>query len=127
MHIIEHIHPLLDSENITILTKFSYYIELYSIRYFYSFMGIASSYILVNLLIKQSKLIDHHSLFTISNLCFGIYLFQQFILKILYYQTPFPEILGPILLPWVGFIVALLFSVLFTLGVKKIKILQNFI
>jgi len=90
-------------------------------------MGIASSYILVNLLIMQSKLIDHHSLFIISNLCFGIYLFQQFILKILYYQTPFPEILGPILLPWVGFIVALLFFVLFTLGVKNIKILQNLI
>lgn len=47
--------------------------------------------------------------------CFGIYLFHQFILKFVYFYTPLPMILGPYFLPWVGFIIAFLFSWLLTI------------
>ena len=46
----------------------------------------------------------------ISSCCFGIYLFQQFILRYLYYKTPFPEKVGPYWLPWCGFTIAIFFS-----------------
>lgn len=46
----------------------------------------------------------------ISSLCFGIYLFQQFILKGLYYKTGFTSLVGPYWFPWLGFIITLFLS-----------------
>lgn len=46
----------------------------------------------------------------VASCCFGIYLFQQFILQLMYYRTSIPGILGPYWLPWFGFIVTLLLS-----------------
>lgn len=42
----------------------------------------------------------------LASCCFGIYLFQQFILYSLYYKTGFPSIVGPYCLPWLGFLIA---------------------
>lgn len=44
--------------------------------------------------------------------CFGIYLFQQFILQLLYYKTTFPILVGPYWLPWCGFVIATVISYL---------------
>lgn len=44
--------------------------------------------------------------------CFGIYLLQQFILWFLYYKTTFPVTVGPYWLPWCGFSIAILTSLL---------------
>lgn len=53
---------------------------------------------------------QHHQLkpFTIklAACCFGIYLFQQFVLQLLYYKTAFPTLVGPYWLPWCGFVIA---------------------
>lgn len=46
----------------------------------------------------------------IGNYCFGIYIFQQFVLKWLYYRTCLPETIGPILLPWVGLLATIIIS-----------------
>lgn len=56
-----------------------------------------------------------------SSLCFGIYLFQQFILQLLYYRTCFPKLLGPYWLPWFGFVVTMLFSYIAADLVKKTR------
>lgn len=53
---------------------------------------------------------------------FGIYIFQQFILKYLYYKTPFPEFVGPYWLPWLGFVMVLLISFLCAFYLRKLKI-----
>ena len=42
--------------------------------------------------------------------CFGIYLFQQFILQILYYKTSAPDIVGSLWLPWIGCFITLTVS-----------------
>ena len=42
--------------------------------------------------------------------CFGIYLFQQFVLQLLYYKTSFPSWVGPYWLPWCGFVIAAVIS-----------------
>lgn len=52
--------------------------------------------------------------------CFAIYIFQQFILKYLYYYTNLPALLGSTWLPIVGFIVTLLFSFVLARVVKTI-------
>ena len=44
--------------------------------------------------------------------CYGIYLFQQFILIFLYYHTNLPQMVGTYWLPWIGFSIAMLGSTL---------------
>lgn len=48
----------------------------------------------------------------LASACFGIYLFQQFILNWMYYYTSIPTIVGPYLLPWLGFLIATVVSYL---------------
>ena len=50
----------------------------------------------------------------LASCCFGIYLFQQFVLQLLYYKTSFPAMVGPYWLPWYGFIIAIVVSYLLT-------------
>lgn len=59
--------------------------------------------------------------------CFGIYLFQQFILQILYYKTGFPTLVGPYWLPWCGFLIAASFSYLLSALLLKSKTGRFFI
>lgn len=47
-----------------------------------------------------------------NTLCFGVYIFQQFILQLLYYHTELPTLVGPYWLPWIGFAIAVVGSVL---------------
>lgn len=57
---------------------------------------------------------QHHQLSEttkkIAACCFGIYLFQQFVLQMLYYKTNFPLWVGPYWLPWCGFVIAVVIS-----------------
>lgn len=57
-----------------------------------------------------------------SNLSMGVYLFQQFVLKYLYYKTPFTTMISPYVFPWLAFGVALVLSILLSLGVRRIKV-----
>ena len=57
----------------------------------------------------------------LSLCCFGIYLFHQFILFALYYKTGFPRFVGPYLLPWLGFAIALPLSWLLTTLFRRTK------
>ena len=61
--------------------------------------------------------------FTISfaACCFGIYIFQQFLLKILYYKTDFPTVVGPYWLPWCGFVIAIAISFVLSALLLKTK------
>lgn len=58
----------------------------------------------------------------IGNLCFGVYLLQQFILKGLYNYTNLPSVLGCYWLPWVGFAIALTGSLVIALLLVKTKV-----
>lgn len=69
--------------------------------------------------------VKNHNLnkFTIrlAGCCFGIYIFQQFILQLLYYKTSFPKFVGPYWLPWCGFVIATLASYGLTVVFLKTK------
>lgn len=69
--------------------------------------------------------VKNHTLnkFTIklAGCCFGIYIFQQFVLQALYYKTSFPMLVGPYWLPWCGFIIATVVSYGLTILLLKTK------
>ena len=52
-------------------------------------------------------------LIKLSGYCYGVYIYQQFILKYLYYDTAMPSHFTPEMLPWVGVASALLLSIVF--------------
>jgi peptidoglycan/LPS O-acetylase OafA/YrhL len=84
--------------------------------------GVAFVYGLVNYLIEGKKLTIPQWVVELNGLCFGIYLFQQFILQILYYKTTLSSLIGPYWLPWIGLIVTLILSYLLTKLSLKTKI-----
>lgn len=61
-------------------------------------------------------------LISLSSYCFGIYIYQQFILKYLYYRTELPDAVSPYLLPWLGFAIALVLSFILTYLTRKTKL-----
>ena len=57
-----------------------------------------------------------------SSCCFGVYIFQQFILQIIYYKTDIPALVGPVILPWLGFAVAMIVSLLLSMVFLNTKL-----
>lgn len=58
----------------------------------------------------------------LNTYCFGMYLFQQFILQILYYNTPLFVTVGPFWSPWVAIIITLILSYFFTLLLRLTRV-----
>ena len=89
----------------------------------YSTLGVIAFYLTALYIAGGAKIIRKDSLIArIGNYCFGVYIFQQFILKFLYFHTPIPAATGPYLLPWVGVMIALLVSYLLTYLIRLTKI-----
>ena len=88
----------------------------------YAFVGLWMLLVWVGYAEKQRKSPIPQWITNIGNLCFGVYLLQQFILKGLYDHTNLPGILGCYWLPWVGFVVALMGSVAMAQLLLKTKI-----
>lgn len=87
----------------------------------YSWSGVIMTYITVNWLLIKNKIKISQSLMKVSALCFGVYIYQQFILKLLYYDFGFMESVSPYILPWMGFVVAIILSVSFSYLTVKTK------
>lgn len=109
-----------DSSNL-IIKAISFEIMQYA-KIVYCILGIIFIYILVNYFLEVKKVLVASWVINLSGLCFGIYLFQQFILQILYYKTSLPSLAGPYWLPWVGLVVTLILSYLLTKLSLKTKI-----
>lgn len=76
-------------------------------------MMILALYSLSNRAIVLDYLHNHSRIITLSGYCYGVYIFQQFVLKYLYYKTDFPIIFSSVTLPWISFLLALFLSILF--------------
>ena len=85
----------------------------------YSSLGIIAMWCIVN---RKGTVHLSSSLIAIGNMCMGVYIFQQFILKALYYHTVIPREVSPFLLPWIGFLIALLGSLALTFLFRKVKL-----
>lgn len=92
------------------------------IRFIVAAVGVTSVYALTNRFIVGRNFEAPAWLVEINSACFGIYVFQQFILQILYYKTTLPSLVGPYWLPWIGFFVALLGSYMLTKIIRSSKL-----
>lgn len=70
----------------------------------YASIGALSLYVSAVYYVKKNEL--KRITVELATCSFGIYIFQQFILKGLYYKTDFASLVGPYALPWLGFLIA---------------------
>lgn len=83
--------------------------------------GISTVYLLVNYFIEKKQVMPASWVFKASSVCYGVYIFQQFILQILYYKTSLPVLVGAYWLPWVGCVVTFIVSIELTRLTLKTK------
>lgn len=76
--------------------------------------GIMALYLLVCKCIGKPGFQPQEWVIKSSSVCYGVYVYHEFILKFMYYHTPLPQILGTYMLPWFGCLVAIVFSLLLT-------------
>lgn len=101
---------LITNDNQTKLLKLFIYVGNNACQLIYASVGLMAFYCTAVYYTQRHPLKP----FTIklAACCFGIYLFQQFILQLLYYKTSFPVLVGPYWLPWCGFVIAAIVSCL---------------
>lgn len=74
----------------------------------------------MNYLVKKYPL--RQWMANLSSYCFGVYLFQQFVLQYLYYKTTLASCLPHVITPWAMFFIALATSLLLTFLTLKTRI-----
>ncbi len=87
----------------------------------YSSLGLAFIYILINYQLNKNILNVTPCMIKFSAYCFGVYIFQQFILYYIVYNGALISILGSYWLPWVAFVITLLLSVILSWGLLKTR------
>lgn len=84
---------------------------LFYMRILYTLVGTIFIYSLAIKLTEDSHVRIPSSLVKMSSYCFGVYLFQQFILQYIYYHTSVVAYTGIYAAPWIGFIVTMPISI----------------
>lgn len=92
-------------------------------RLIVSFIGVVSLYSTALYYIRNHALSDW--IIKFGACCFGVYIFQQFILKIIYYQTSLPAEVGPYCLPWLSVIITLITSWLLTVIMRRYRLFRK--
>ena len=89
----------------------------------YSLAGLLSLYSIVQYWLNaHPNWKPSNMLLQLNSICFGIYIFHQFVLKYLYYKTPLSTYVGTYYLPWVGFGIALLSSIVMSVLLSKVRV-----
>lgn len=89
----------------------------------YSASGVIAFYLTAFVMAGDIELINKEArLVKIGGYCFGVYIFQQFVLKVLYFKTAIPAIVGPYQLPWIGIIAAFVFSFICVFIIRLAKV-----
>jgi hypothetical protein len=104
-----------------LIQKISYILSGRLIQTTYGTIGLIALYSWTNYLVSKTGDVSRH-IVTANAYCYGVYFFQQFILKFLYYKTNIPMLLGPILLPLFALVVTLLASFILTHILLKFKV-----
>ena len=85
----------------------------------YSTLGLISFYLVVTRLSNKYPNL-FKNITWLGGYSFSIYIFQEFILRIIYYKTEITVCLHPSIIPWFGFSVTLFLSVLLSITIKKL-------
>lgn len=82
-------------------------------KFIYSTLGLLSFYTVVTFFLRKTPSFTSPSwLIYMNSISFGVYVYHQFMLKLLYYHTMLPMLVGSYALPWIGFVLALAISIL---------------
>lgn len=87
-----------------------------------AFFGLITTSFLVDYLLKGDKIKPSRLMVRLSRYCFGVYIFQQFILMWCVKSPVIVNSLGSYAFPWVAFVVALVLSLLCTHVLLQTKI-----
>lgn len=79
-----------------------------------SIIGVYIFYCLANVPSIQKIIKGNVKLIKLSGYCYGVYVFQQFILKYLYYKTGYAIAINPYLVPWIALVLTIALSFLLT-------------
>lgn len=91
------------------------------LKYFIVFTGISALYLIVCSYTINPHFKPANWVIQSSKICYGVYIFHQFILKYLYYQTPLPEYAGSYWLPWIALSIALPLSIILSILFLRTK------
>ena len=117
-----HVFGTVLKQKITITQNLDVWAWQNVIHVFYAFFGVLFFYLLVNYLLKKNILKPSPLAKKIGVYCFGIFIFQQFVLKLLYYESPLHTWVSPYLFPWIGLTSAIVISYILTYICMKTKI-----
>ncbi len=84
--------------------------------------GVVCLYTLVIYLLDNKNMQTPSWVLWCSSVCYGVYVYHQFILDFLYYKTSFAQLVNPYILPWVALLITLLVSIVLTICTLKTKI-----
>ena len=102
--------------------KIAYHILKRVSTILYSLFGVSFLYVLINYLLKSHSVVLPKTLLKFSSYCFGVYLFQQFILKVLIYNDWMVLNMGTYWVPWVSFYITLFCSLVLSWAFVKTRI-----
>lgn len=92
----------------------------------YSLSGVLVIYLL-SIFIVQRKYEIPGWYISLNSICMGVYIFHNFIFRIIYDMTPVPYLLPSLLLPWVAYITSLALGVVLTRISVHIPLLRSLI
>lgn len=98
----------------TLWGKGIYYVVHSAVSLIVTMLGVGVVYLSVNYFVEKRQYVPTRWVFEASAICYGVYIFQQFVLQFLYYKTSLPVLVGPYWLPWVGCVVTFVVSILLT-------------
>lgn len=105
----------------TLIEKLTYLFSLNSLKLLLGLSGTGIAFVATRMFLSTGITLSIN-IITLSTYCYGVYIFHQFILKLIYYKTPITEILDPVVLPWISFCLTLLLSVSLTAMSHKTRI-----
>ena len=91
-----------------------------SIRFVNAAIGTVLLMMLSKKLVQCSDTSKWNNMLRLSDCCFGVYIFQQFILKLLT-QTELSLNVSPYIYPWIAFIMTLIISLTLTIIIRNTK------
>lgn len=83
-----------------------------SVRFVSTISGIFALYLIVIHFTDNKGVIPHNWVIESSKICYGVYVFHQFILIYLYYHTSFPMVMGTYWMPIAGFIITITLTII---------------
>lgn len=91
------------------------------LKLLYSCFGILAIYLIVTKFTENESYQPKKWIIESSSLCYGVYVYHQFLLVFIYYYTSLPSLVGTYWLPFVGFTIAIFVSVFLAKVTLKTK------